>query len=549
MLKQINITNFAIIKQTSIDFENGLTIITGQTGAGKSIVIDAIMQLLGAKANNKIIFNNEDSAIIEGIFDINDDIKNFLQEHDLSIDDDYLIIKKIIKKDGKSQIKLNERIISSELIKKLAPLLLEIHSQSANLDLLNNDVQQAYVDSFFNQEQALIYQEYQQLYQDYLKLKQKIKKIEQEKVDEELLPYYQDQLNFINNNFLDDKQLLDLENQERNFQEYEKNYLLLENILGLFENNQLLSSINEIENNLEKIQSQDNKYNEMIDKINENYYSLLEIKDSITAEYESIYFDEVEFNEIKEKIHNYQKLMKKYSYSPNLVMEKISELENNIDLIINGEKLMLDLNKEKEKIKVELIKKANQLTIIRENIIAELESKITQQLKSLHLSDAQFKIALEETNLSQIGHNQVVFYFNANKGGHLLPLSQVASGGELSRLALILKALNLDNNKMYIFDEVDTGVSGVVAEAIGKMMKSIAQNNDLITITHLPQVAVYADNHLFIEKNNQDAITTSNCYYLDDSQQINEIAQMISGENISENAIKQAKDLISNAKI
>lgn len=549
MLTQINITNFAIIKQANIEFEKGLTIITGQTGAGKSIVIDAITQLLGAKANNKVIFNNEESAIIEGIFEINEDINKFLQENDLSIDDDYLIIKKVIKKDGKSQIRLNDRIISSELIKKIAPLLLEIHSQSANLDIIDKDEQQKYVDSFFNEEQQTFYQNYQKLFSDYQKLYQQIKKMQQEQIDEELLPYYQDQLTFINDSFLDEDQLLELEKQEQDFQEYEKNYHLLANILNLFDNNKILSSLNEIESNLENIQTTDEKYSQLIDKVNDNYYSLLEVKETLTSEYETIYFDEDEFNEVKTKLHNHQKLMKKYSYAPNLVQDKIKELEDNIDLIINGEALLADLLNKEAKLKQELEQKAQKLTIFRKTIIKELETSILKHLKTLHLNDAQFKIELEDTTLNLIGENKAVFYFNANKGGKLQPLNEVASGGELSRLSLILKVINLNKNKMYIFDEIDTGVSGIVAEAIGKMMKEIAQTNDLITITHLPQVAVFADNHLFIEKSNQDAITTSNYYYLDEKQKINEIAQMISGENISDNALKQAKDLLDNAKL
>lgn len=548
MLEQINIQNFAIIKSTSIEFKDGMNVITGQTGAGKSIVVDAIQQLLGQRASANMVGPNNDYALIEGIFSLNDDIEAILKENDIILEDDQLVISKKIKNDGKSQLRLNNKIITNELVKKLAGLLVEIHSQNLTYDLFDNNVQRDYVDSFFNAEQLKIFNEYQSLYKEYKEELNKYQTLLDETIDPELLSFYSDQLKEIEDNILDEEEVKELEQKEEYYQEFEQLHQSLYKANQLLQHSDLLEQLNDVNNNLSNINEVNDDYAKLFEQSNDLYYSLIELKDKVSLESSSLYFDEEEYQIIQSKLFNHQKLLKKYSYSLDVVEAKKEELLTKIDFINNSDDL---INKQDNKVK-NLLNKLNQLAQLISDYRLQYSKYINQEIKKhlseLCLDNAEFNVEITKQELDPTGHDKINFLFNANLGGTPKPLNQVASGGEIARLMLALKIIKVTPNILYIYDEIDTGVSGLVADAIGKKMKKIAQSNNIISITHLPQVASYADHHLYIEKKDDDNISSSDCIYLDETGRIKEIATMISGKSISDNALKQAQELLNNAK-
>ena len=548
MLKQINIQNFAIINKMTIDFAAGLTIITGQTGAGKSIVIDAIEQLLGARAAQSMVADNNEFALIEGIFDYNKTIESILKENDFIMEEDYLIISKKIKSDGKSQLKLNNKLVTNDLIRQIGQHLVEIHSQNATYLLSEQVSQQAFIDNLFSKNEQQIYQNYQKDYQEYQELLTKYTDLKNNTIDPELLSFYQEQLKEIEINNLSDAEVEQLTNQEAYYKDFEKISERLTNALKIIDSNNVLESLSTISNEVSKLSDVNDNFNKLASTIDEIYYNTIDFNDLLKTEYNSLSFDSNEYELIKEKLFNYQKMIKKYSYSSYEVNAKITDLEQKIDFILNSDSLVKKFEAQIKESKTNLTKQANELNKIRLNYCAKIEKEIHRHLNDLYLKDALFKVELMTSNLTRYGSDKVVFKFSANKGNIPKEIGLVASGGELSRLMLALKIVSLTyDDKMYIFDEIDAGVSGEVAAAIGKKVKEISLNNDVICITHLPQVAIYAKNHLYIEKSSNKQFTTSNCYYLDGDLRINELAKMLSGDKITDSALIHAKELLNHA--
>jgi len=549
MLNQISIQDFAIIEKMLIDFNDGMTVITGQTGAGKSIVIDAISQLLGARANKLMVKDNQEYAYIEGVFDTNEAVINYLKDNEIELDDDYMIISKKIKKDLKSQIKINNRLITNEICRNIGSLLIEIHSQHDNNYFNTNEAQLAYIDSFFNKDQEQIKTSYKKeyaLYQALLKEKDELLKTS---IDPDLLPFYQEQLKDINDALLDEEEVKELEEKESYYKNYEKIAQAYTNVINELSNKDVLSSLKEINHNLSHLSDYSKtveKYSSQFDSI---YYELIDIFENIKNEYYQLDLDEADYEITKEKLFNYQKMIRKFSYSREEVEAKIIELNQRIDFILNSDTVLNDIENKIKKQEALIKDLSNKLDGIRKEYASDIENKIITQLHDLYLKDAQFKIDFIENNTyTSNGKSSINFMFSTNKGSSLKPLNLVASGGELARLVLGLKVIEASkDNRMYIFDEIDTGVSGEVADAIGRKIKEISQYNNVIVITHLPQVAVYASSHLFISKSNNDKFTTSNCHYLDKEEQVQEIASMLSAGKISDAAIENAKLLLENA--
>lgn len=550
MLNQINIKNFAIIEKMSIDFEPGMSVITGQTGAGKSIVVDAINQLLGARATKAMVSDNQEYASIEGVFDLTKEIEEYLITNDFDIEDDYLVINKKIKKDGKSQLRLNNTIVTNDFIKNLGNKLVEIHSQQSNIAFNESNTQQEYVDSFFNAKELKVLEQYQENYSLYLKLLKQKEELFKTAVDPELLPFYQDQLKEIENNILSEEELEELNSKEEYYKNYEKISSSLQEVVAALENNNVLNGLYDADYSLKKISDYSVQISEYSDKLESIYFELSEVTTNLKDEYYSLNFDQDDYEIIKDKLFNYQKMIKKYSYSIEEVIAKKEDLEAKIEFINNSDKLVEQLDNNIKNQEQQLTTLALQLDEIRSKYIKNIEKEITKILKDLYLKEAKFAIELEKTKgFSSIGQSKVQFLFSANKGSSLKAMNQVASGGEMARLILALKVIEASHDsRMYIFDEIDTGVSGEVADAIGRKVKELAKSNDVIIITHLPQVAVYANHHIYISKASSKSFTTSNCQYLDAKQTIDQIASMLSGGKVSDAAIENAKNLIESAK-
>ena len=545
MLKEITINNFAIIKQMNISFDSGLSVITGQTGAGKSIVIDAIEQLLGSRTSKDKIANNSEYAYIEGVFDVNDQIKKILIENNVFFDDDYLFISKNIKSDGKSQIKINNKMVTNEIIKNLSKELIEIHSQNSTYELLQQTNQQQYIDSFFNDQENIILDNYILTFNEYTKALKEKSNLLNQTIDSDLLSFYQEQLKVIDDNLLSEQEVEELEAQEKYYKEFKNINDLLNETISLI-NDDYIYNINRVSENLTNLSVFDEELNKYVTKTNDIYYELKELSNVLLNKSNNLFYDEDENEKIREQLFNFQKLMKKYSYSYETILENKESLINKIDLINNSDTILNQLENKIKENKQKIEDYAIQLNNIRKKYIDYIEVEILKYLKQLYLKDADFKIQLEECELYSLGNTKVNFMFNANIGSQLRLLKDVASGGELSRLMLALKIIKIDDNKTYIFDEVDTGVSGEVADSIGKLLKQLSKKNNVIAITHLPQVARYADNHLYIEKALDDNFMSSNAFYLNREERVNKIALMLSGDKVSDLALKHAKELLDN---
>ena len=550
MLNQLSINDFAIIEKTMIDFKEGMTVITGQTGAGKSIVIDAISQLLGARTNKTMVKDDKDYAYIEGVFLLNDKLENYLKDNDVVLDDDYLIISKKISKDLKSQIRLNNRIITNDLCKNIGSHLLEIHSQQSNTYFNHPQTQLDYIDSFFTNDQKQIKANYQQAYKSYQALLKEKDHLFKSAIDPDLLPFYQEQLKDITDNMIEEEEVSALEEKEQFYKNYEKISEGFNAIFNEISNKDVISSLKEINHAIQGISSYSPSIEAYATSFESLYYELIDIIENLKQEYYALDYDENDYELIKDRLFNYQKMIRKYAYSNDEVTKKIEELHGRIDFILNSDKVLSNLDKKiNEQLSI-LKDYANQLDTIRKVYAKDIEEKVLVQLNDLYLKDAKFKIEFTSNkDFSINGQSSITFMFSANKGSSLKPLNMVASGGEMARLVLGLKVIEADlDNRMYIFDEVDTGVSGEVANAIGKKLKQISKNNPVIVITHLPQVAVYANQHLFISKANNDQFTTSNTSYLDKDQQIAQIASMLSANDITQAALDNAKILYENAQ-
>lgn len=550
MLTQLNINNFAIIEQMSINFEDGLSVITGQTGAGKSIVIDAIGQLLGARSSLSMISNDKDYAYIEGVFILSPRANQLLLANDIAIADDYLIIAKKIKSDGKSQLKINGRIVTQDLVKKVTSSLVEINSQYATYELNNQTNQQAYLDGLFNDQEKYFFKEYQSQYKEYKKLLDQKEEMLKTSLDPELLEYFQAQLDEINQAIIEEQELKELEDKEAYYLSYEKIAEAINNSISILEHHNIKEGINQVDNALVQISDVNDTFNNISSRLKDVYYELEEISNVLRGEQETLAFDEADFELIKERLYGYQKMIKKYGYANEVAYQKVAELNDKIDYIKNSDGIIDNLNVRIKELADELVQKAQQITSFRTKYKHQIEVIVKKELTDLYMPNATFTINLEQTELSSIGHERVKFLFSANKGYRVEDLSKVASGGEMSRLMLALKiaAADSDAKKTIIFDEIDTGVSGEVAEAIGRKIREISRNHSVISITHLFQVAMYADHHLYIEKNDLKSFTTSNAHYLNDEERVYEIAKMLSGNDVTKTALQHAKELLDHAQ-
>lgn len=550
MLTQLNINNFAIIEQMSINFEDGLSVITGQTGAGKSIVIDAIAQLLGARSSLSMISNDKDYAYIEGVFNLSKKANELLLANDIKIDDDYLIISKKIKTDGKSQLKINNRIVTQDLVKKVTGNLVEINSQHATYELNNQVNQQAYLDSLFNDQEKYVLQEYQLEYREYKKLIDQKEEMLKTSLDPELLEYYQAQLDEIDQAIIDEKELKELEDKEAYYLSYEKIAETINSSINILEHNNIKEGINQVDNSLEHISDVNDTFKNLSTRLKDVYYELDEISKLLRNEQADLSFDEIDFELTKERLYSYQKMIKKYGYANEVAYEKVAELNDKIDYIKNSDGIIDSLNLKINELHDSLTQKAMQLGTFRLKYKDQVEAVVKRELDDLYMPNATFTIDLETTDLSRYGTEKVTFLFSANKGYRVEDLSKVASGGEMSRLMLALKIATAasDEKKTIIFDEIDTGVSGEVADAIGKKLKEISRNHRVISITHLFQVAIYAKYHLYIEKNDLKSFTTSNAHYLDGEERVHEIAKMLSGNDVTDTALRHAKELLNHAQ-
>lgn len=545
MLKSLFISSFVIIDQTTVDFDEGMTALTGETGAGKSIIINALEQLCGARASSSLVRKGSKKAVIEGVFDMNDSIQKILDELNIDGDDDLIITKEILD-NGRSTIKINYRTVTNSALKQVAPYLLDIHSQYQTQEIFNVKNHLKILQSFMNHQDDSLLSEYHKHYFEYKKISQKIKKLEQEDLSDERIEYYQKQYDELKDFEYTDEIIDQLEEELRMMKNYESMHKYMTDFNEAMSDKQ--GALNQINDALSALghMNDTESFSALYDEFYNQYYSMQDIVDRIGTAFDSIDFDEYRFNELQEELFTIHRLQRKYGYSVDDIYQAQTELKEKLDAALNREDVLADLNKQKDQAYHEAYQIASKLTSLREEQGLIFVDTLEKELKDLYLPDAKLKVDIKECSLSDTGKDDITFMVSMNKGQAFTPLNETASGGEISRLMLAIKTITMNQNQMntLVFDEIDTGVSGKVADAIGLKMHSISLNNQVLCITHLPQVAIHADHHYAIKKSSHDEETYSTLAVLSEDERIEEIAKMLSGDVVIAEAIDNAKRLL-----
>lgn len=545
MLKSLFISSFVIIDQTTVDFDEGMTALTGETGAGKSIIINALEQLCGARASSSLVRKGSKKAVIEGVFDMNDSIQKILDELNIDGDDDLIITKEILD-NGRSTIKINYRTVTNSALKQVAPYLLDIHSQYQTQEIFNVKNHLKILQSFMNHQDDSLLSEYHKHYFEYKKISQKIKKLEQEDLSDERIEYYQKQYDELKDFEYTDEIIDQLEEELRMMKNYESMHKYMTDFNEAMSDKQ--GALNQINDALSALghMNDTESFSALYDEFYNQYYSMQDIVDRIGTAFDSIDFDEYRFNELQEELFTIHRLQRKYGYSVDDIYQAQTELKEKLDAALNREDVLADLNKQKDQAYHEAYQIASKLTSLREEQGLIFVDTLEKELKDLYLPDAKLKVDIKECSLSDTGKDDITFMVSMNMGQAFTPLNETASGGEISRLMLAIKTITMNQNQMntLVFDEIDTGVSGKVADAIGLKMHSISLNNQVLCITHLPQVAIHADHHYAIKKSSHDEETYSTLAVLSEDERIEEIAKMLSGDVVTAEAIDNAKRLL-----
>lgn len=553
MLQNLSIKQFAIIDELEIQFSDGLTVLSGETGAGKSIIIDAIGQLIGMRASSDFVRHGEKKAIIEGIFDIDNSIEaiSILSELGIDIDEDFLLVKREIFSSGKSICRLNNQTVTLQDLRKVMQELLDIHGQHETQSLLKQKYHLKLLDDYAEDKYLKLKEQYQDIFRSY---KQKQKELEElESADQALLQRL-DLMKFqyeeLQEAQLKEDEEEQLESDINRIQNSEKLSIALNNAhMTLTDDNAITDRLYEFSNQLQVINDiLPNKYQKLKEEVDQFYYTLEDAKHELYDDMTNTEFDEQVLNEAESRINLLNNLKRKYGKDiPSLITYQ-SKLEHEISKIENYEESTAQLKEEINILKDRVYDKGQQLSKERRNVALELRDHIVAEIRNLQMKDANLEIAfqpLEEPN--QDGIEFVEFLISPNKGEPLKSLNKVASGGELSRIMLALKSIFVKSRGQtaILFDEVDSGVSGQAAQKMAEKMQDIASYIQVICISHLPQVASMSDHHLLISKASDDSRTTTHVKELKNEERINEVARMISGAHVTDLTRENAKEMIS----
>lgn len=548
MLTQIYVKNFILIDNITLSFDTGMSTFIGETGAGKSLLIDALGILKGDRVSGSMVKRHEDKAIIEGTFSIKPThtIYQKLVDDGYDLEDEVLIITREFTKDGKSIARMNHRQTTVSYIREIVSSLIDIHSQHDTQYLLNNRYHLPLLDAYCHHSNLL--HEVANLYHDYKKAKKALDDVLQHEYKEDDLDFLTFQLNEIDEANIQEHELEELEASQKKMLSYEKiNTRLLKAIEWLDGTQGTYTNLYEAYREVDAI-ADDQELVNIKDTLLDTYYVIEEKLSDIHKYLGSMEFDERQFHAIQERIFQIHKLYRKYGNSYDSLQQKRNEIEQKIDSIIHRQDFIDKQEKEVNKAYERFYEQAKKLHAIRVEHAQNLEREVICQLQDLHLPNAQFCIQIQECDANKDGIDKVEFFISMNKGEPLKPLQKVASGGELSRLMLGLKTIfsKLQGIQTIIFDEIDTGVSGSVAFSIGKKMQSLSTQTQVFCVTHLAQVAACAHHHYLVKKEQKENETKTNIQLLNDNEVVFQLAS-IASDSHSESALLAAKELYEKA--
>lgn len=535
MISTLHIKNIGIIDEIMIDFSKGFNILTGETGAGKTLIIGALGIVAGGRFSKEMIRKGENHSFVE--------VSIYLPNHPKAVDGNIIISREIFD-NGRNTCKINGRLVTVNELKEFMNNIINIHGQNDNQNLLNKENHIKYLDKFLGKEFLSKKNEYTDLYNKYVDINRKLKenygdeKEKQRKLD--LLNY---QVNEIKNANLKIKENEELEEQRNLIVNAEKISKSL-NEADMQINENALNSISIAIKNLEKIEEINIKYQKTLSSLKSNYYDLQEIAIDLNHYNSDTSFEEEERDEIENRINEINDLKRKYGNTIEEILNYKNEVEEEIDKIENLEEKNKELKTELTKITAELEKRAIELHIIRQKHGIELETKINSELADLEMPNAKFKINIENTNFNKDGNDEIEFMITTNKGEDFKPLIKTASGGEMSRIMLAIKTVlsDVDEVPILIFDEIDTGISGKAGNAVGEKLKTISKNHQVIIVTHLASIAAKGDSNYYIYKEVEGDNTKTRIKNLNEQEVIEEIARIASGI-VSEISLKHAMEL------
>ncbi|KAA1040133.1 DNA repair protein RecN [Macrococcus equipercicus] len=554
MLQTLSIRQFAIIEQLEIELKQGLTVLSGETGAGKSIIIDAISQLIGARASQNLVRHGENKAVVEGVFDIdhNPVVQQMLDAKGIDRDD-FMLVKREIMKSGKSICRINNQTVTLNELRTIMQELLDIHGQHETQHLLKPKYHLSLLDEYSKGRYAAVKQQYQTIYGKYRKKQDELKRLERQ--DDSLLQRL-DLIKFQHHELSQAKLVTGEKtvmtediNRLRNF---EKLNIELTKAVGCLSNeDNILDKLFDFTESLKEVDDiLSGQYTQLVEETQNTYYLLEDAKHRLHDEMTGNDYDEQTLNELEERMNLIQQLERKYGVDHDGLIHLIGRLETEINQIENLEESTSHLKEEIDALYEQLLSAGSILSKERRKDAHQLRNDILQEIHHLEMKSANIELAFTKTEPSMDGLEVMEFMISPNKGEPLKSLYKIASGGELSRIMLALKSIFAENKGQtaILFDEVDTGVSGRVAQKMAEKMKAIAKHMQVICISHLPQVAAISDHHLYIEKHERDERTVTSVTELTGAAKVNEVARMISGVEVTPLTLEHAAELIAQNK-
>ncbi|KRL85192.1 DNA repair protein RecN [Ligilactobacillus equi] len=557
MLQELSIRDFALIEQMNVDFQDEMTVLTGETGAGKSIIIDALGLLAGGRGSSDFIRKGENKAVIQGLFLIPDKAKTLaiLEEVGIENQDDGLILQRDLYRSGRNVCRINGNLVNLATLRRVGETLIDIHGQNEHQELMRPENHINLLDSYANDLQPLL-QEYQVAYDDYQKLATALAKREE---NEKLWAQRMDMLEFQAQEIKEANLRVDEEVELKEEKDRLDNYQAINKALRQSyeflsgDTHDALGNVGVALESMQKISDLSPKFGEIAQSLADAYYTLQDASRDVYDQLDEMEWDENRLNQIEQRLELIYQLKRKYGdsvaeilrYYQKIVAELNEMQEGNGDSA--AQKQAVELAKQKA------LKLAQELSQKRQEIAQDLQRAVHKQLAALYMEKAIFEVKFKKgSTLNSHGLDKVEFYLQANPGESMGPLAKIASGGELSRIMLALKTIFSQQQGVtsIIFDEVDTGVSGRVAEGIAEKISQVARNSQVLCITHLPQVAAIAQHQYFIAKHVHDGRTETSLEILADEARVKEIARMLAGSEITDLALQHAKELLKlSAKI
>lgn len=538
MIEQLSVKDYVLFKSCIIDFKNGMSVITGETGAGKSLLIDAIGYLSGDRIKSNVIRNGKDKAILSMVLTSNEKVNAILEENGFEVDDQ-VIISRTVLNNNKSTVRINQQITTLSFVRKIVNLLVDIHSQMDTYRLMDTSVQMELLDSYAKT--MGLKASVNEAYVKYSNVLHELETIKSEEFSDAELEFLTAQLDEIENANVQENELDALNDQIHEATSWYKNSEDLSSCLyEIDKENGALDSLYTLYKQASKSPIL-NDYEELFKNL---YYSLQSVDEELKHMRDTHSNDSLDLNSLQSRQYLIKKLYRKYGGSYTSLMESKKSITDKIDRIIHRQDVFDKLEKEKEESFTLYMKLANALSLKRKEVFSQLESKVMEHCKDLMLENARFMISCMEKKPSNNGIDDIEFLVSMNPGQDFSSLSASASGGELSRLMLALKVVFQASNgiETIIFDEIDTGVSGKVALAMGAKMKALSKNYQVLCITHLASVAVYANTHYLVNKKTSASETITSVQELDQDKTIQELAVMTSGE-ASQKAKESMQDL------